>query len=300
MEENYEFFGLIVLYNPDTNLYLNNISTLLDLNINVIIYDNSTQLKSILEHEDSIFKLNPNIQFFHNNAKNLGLSFAFNDAISRISFENERNGLILFDQDSKINQESIKLLKEEYSKLILEDNFGILAGMPYRINGEKYRIRPTKNSIKRGDLIEVYQVPSSYSLIPIRTFKRIGNFEPDFFIDQIDNNFSLRCRQHGLKIYVNEKASFTHDIGLGSVMFFGKFLFPYSTVDRHYYQTRNLILSMNRYQGKKSTLIKLLIIRCLIVAYIGVVKGNFFERLKYTYFGILDGFKNKSGKYQIR
>lgn len=44
-ENNIEFYALIVLYNPEDSIYLKNIKSLLELNIKVIIYDNSTSIE---------------------------------------------------------------------------------------------------------------------------------------------------------------------------------------------------------------------------------------------------------------
>lgn len=165
----------------------------------------------------------------------------------------------------------------------------MLAGFPLRKNGEPYRVRKLKTA-SFNHLVKVYQIPSSYSLIPMRTFRKIGNFEKD------DNNYSLRFVQNNLNIFIDVRAKFIHDIGLGDVMFFNKFLFPYSTPDRHYYQTRNLILSYKRYNLGDFKLIKKLGIRCIIIGYIGITKGNLFKRLNYMFRGIRDGINNKGGK----
>lgn len=294
-ENNINFYALIVLYNPEDDSYLENIKSLKKLNVKIIIYDNSTSIELLENNQNKIKQIHGGISYYHNNAQNLGLSFAFNDTISRLGFLNEQDGLFIFDQDSLITIESISFLMDSFKKIINVYNFGMLAGYPLRKNGEPYRVRKLQMKCP-NHLMQVYQIPSSYSLIPMKTFKTIGNFEKDFFIDQIDNNFSLRCVKNNLNIYIDTRAKFIHDIGLGDVMFFNKFLFPYSTPDRHYYQTRNLILSYRRYKFKN--LYKKLIIRCLIIFYIGLTKGNLFKRLKFMLKGIIDGFNNKGGKLE--
>ncbi len=57
------FYGLIVLFNPDTDLFVQNIKTLLQSGVDVIIYDNSTSPEVVKknyelvknESEDNIF-----------------------------------------------------------------------------------------------------------------------------------------------------------------------------------------------------------------------------------------------------
>ena len=295
IQDDIKFYALIVLYNPEDKSYIKNIQSLLQVNIKVIIYDNSTSLEIIEDNQQNIAKIEGDTYFYHNNANNLGLSYAFNDAINKLDFLKNQDGIFIFDQDSIITIESISFLINSFKKLINETNFGILAGYPLRKNGEPYRVRKLDMKCP-NHLMQVYQIPSSYSLIPMKTFRTIGNFEKDFFIDQIDNNYSLRCVKNNLNIYIDTRAKFIHDIGLGDVMFFNKFLFPYSTPDRHYYQTRNLILSYKRYKIGNIKLAKKLVTRCVIIGYIGIAKGNLFNRLYYMFRGIKDGLSNKGGK----
>lgn len=289
------FYGIIVLYNPETDLFLENIKLLVELGIKVYVYDNSVRKGIIDINEEKITSLDLSIVYIHNNGDNKGLSFAFNDLISRVIDAGEDNGVFFFDQDSDINPESILHLIADFKTFEKREDIGIIAGMPMRKNGKPYRLRQ-QNPLESGDIVEVTRVPTSYSLIPIRTFRKLGLFEADFFIDQIDNNYSLRCQQNSLKVLVDKRAVFTHEIGLGDVMFFNKFLFPYGSPFRHYYQVRNLILSYSRY--KMPTLKKLMAVltRSLIVFYIGILKGQFRIRMNYLFKGIKDGFNNKGGK----
>jgi len=294
---NTRFYALIVLYNPKDSLFIENVRKLLLNDVSVIIYDNSTSFETIEKNNFAIKSISSEILFFHNNALNMGLSYAFNDAITRLGDLRDEDGLFLFDQDSQINIKSIKFLIESFLILLNNSDFGMLAGMPIRKDGNPYRMRPTDNYVSNNsNLVEVYQIPSSYSVIPIGTFRKVGNFEQDFFIDQIDNNFSLRCYKSGLKIFIDKRATFVHDIGLGDVKIFNKFLFPYSTPDRHYYQTRNLILSYKRYKVGNFKLFKKVFLRVIIVIYIGLVKGHFFSRIKFAIRGIKDGLHNIGGK----
>jgi rhamnosyltransferase len=297
-EKNIKFYALIVLYNPEGDLYVDNVKKLILGDINVVVYDNSTSVDILAKNRSNILKISNSILVLDNNGENLGLSYAFNDAVKKLSDLQDYDGLFIFDQDSIVNSESIAVLQESYKKLIGDLSFGMLAGFPLRKDGHPYRVRGKNRSFQDDyNLQEVYQIPSSYSVIPKRTFNVIGNFENDFFIDQIDNNFSLRCVQNGLKIFIDKRAEFIHDIGLGNVFFLKTFLFPYSSPDRHYYQTRNLILSYTRYKVKRIKLFKKLFMRCLVIIYIGISKGDFFLRCKYGFLGIRDGINNIGGKF---
>ncbi len=295
---NSSFFGLIVLYNPEGDLFIENIQKLIKLGISVIIYDNSTSLTTIERNEKKLKRLPAGITFFHNRGANLGLSSAFFETVEKlIGSESSTSGIFFFDQDSVITEPTILRLMQSFNKMIVKDDFGMVCGIPVKDDNTNYRIRYVNNSTIEDEFIEVSRVPISFALIPLRTFGVVGNFEKDFFIDYIDNNFCFRCRANGLKIFVDREAPFLHEVGLGNISFLNM-TFPYSTADRHYYQIRNRILSSKNLQGSKILLIKELIFRIGVIAIIGLKKGDFFERMKYVRRGLWDGKRSVVGKYK--
>jgi rhamnosyltransferase len=181
--------------------------------------------------------------------------------------------------------------------LKLQKPFGIISALAMRKEGMPYRIRNRGvSSGKDSNLIEVDNVPSSFSLIPVTTFEKIGFFREDFFIDYIDMDFSLRCWKNNLPVYIARNATFTHDIGIGDVVIFKKRLFPYSDEYRHYYQVRNLILSFKFNNiGRFKTLIRVME-RIVIVFVIGVYAGGFNKRMYFLFKGIYHGYAGVSGK----
>lgn len=292
------FFAGIILYNPQNELFVDSVKLLVDFGIRVIIYDNSTIDAFIINNEKRISEtFGEEVVLLKSKSGNVGLGLPFNEIVKKVLATHNCKGIFFFDQDSEVNYKALISLTSSYHEIEKTENFGIIAGCPIRRNGNPYRLRKQNGLFSsKSNLIPVDQVPSSFSLIPISTFNKIGFFYEDFFIDHIDMDFSMRCWDNNLAIYVDKNAKFIHEVGVGDVIFLKKRLFPISDPYRHYYQVRNLILSLKRNNKKGWFFFKEVLIRIVVVFIISIYAGNFFERLKYLIKGMRDGFKGVSGK----
>jgi len=292
------FFAGIILYNPQNELFVESVKLLVDFGITVIIYDNSTIDSFIINNEKRINEtFGEKVVLLKSKSGNAGLGLPFNEIVKKAIATHNCKGIFFFDQDSEVNHKALISLTSSFHEIEKRQNFGIIAGCPIRRNGNPYRLRKRNGLFSsKSNLIPVDQVPSSFSLIPISTFNKIGFFHEDFFIDHIDMDFSMRCWDNNLAIYVDKNAKFIHEVGVGDVIFLKKRLFPISDAYRHYYQIRNLILSLKRNNKKGWFFLKEILIRIVVVFVISIYAGNFFERLKYLIKGMRDGFKGVSGK----
>ena len=293
------FYAGIILYNPEDKMYLKSIKVLLSLGLKVVIFDNSTSAKHFSTNEKLIFDaFGKDVILLKSEKGNIGLGYPFNQIVNISINEGNCKGIYFFDQDSEVNSEAVINLGKSFDKLTLQKPFGIIAALAMRKEGMPYRIRNRGVSSGKEDsnLIEVDNVPSSFSLIPVTTFEKIGFFREDFFIDYLDLDFSLRCWKNNLSVYIAKNATFTHNIGIGDVVIFKNFLFPYSDEYRHYYQVRNLILSFKFNNiGSFKTLISVMQ-RIIIVLLIGVYAGGFSNRMYFLFKGIYHGYRGVSGK----
>ncbi|MDB5014031.1 MAG: WbwY [Daejeonella sp.] len=293
------FCAGFVLYNPENDIFIKSIEVLLSLSIQVIVFDNSTTsdfLNKNIEVLEKAFK--SEIIILYSDEGNIGLAAGYNTIVEKVLTIDNCSGLFLFDQDTVLNHNAVTLLIDSFKTLATDGvPFGVLAGYPFRKENVPYRIRPIERSINGlGNLLRVKSVSSSFSLIPLETFKRIGLFRTDFFIDHIDMDFSMRCWNNGLPVYIELNAKFEHNIGIGDVMIFGHYLFPIGDDYRHYYQVRNMIISYS-YNDKSVWLIyKDIVVRSLVVLAISVYAGGFVKRYGFLLKGIKDGFKGVTGK----
>lgn len=297
------FYAGFILFNPKDNLYLKSIQILLAKEVKIIVFDNSTSNEYLEANEKLLFNTFGNdIILLKSEKGNVGLGYPFNQIVQVSIKRRNCKGIYFFDQDSEVNREAVINLENSFEKLNQQKNsFGIVAAMAMRKEGMPYRIRQREISTQiANNLIAVDQVPSSFSLIPISTFEKIGFFQEDFFIDHIDMDFSMRCWKNNLSVYIDSSARFVHEIGIGDVVIFNKYLFPYSDEYRHYYQVRNHILSLIRSNASFLIIIKEVFIRILIVTIISIYVGNVYKRLKYLFKGIYDGFNNISGQLILK
>ena len=296
-ENEKKFYAGIILFNPENELFVRSIEILLSCKIKVIVFDNSTKLECLSYNRQLLFdRFEDNVIVLKSAKGNVGLGYPFNQVVNIAIKEGNCKGIYFFDQDSEVNLEAIINLEKSFNLLYLKEPFGIIAATAMRQNGMPYRIRKRQEVSNYSNLLKVHQVPSSFSLIPVTTFEKVGFFYEDFFIDHIDMDFSMRCWENNLSIYVDKNAKFIHEVGVGDVIFFKKRLFPISDPYRHYYQIRNLILSLSRNNKKGWFFFKEVLIRTVVVFVISIYVGNFFERLRYLTKGMRDGFKGVSGK----
>lgn len=297
------FYAGIILFNPENSLYLNSIKVLLSLGVKIVVFDNSTTFADLVTNEKLIFEaFGGEVVFLKSEKGNVGLGYPFNEIVKIAIKEGNCKGIYFFDQDSEVNSEAILNLEKSFEKLSSrQQQFGIIAALAMRKEGMPYRIR-IRSIVAETDpnLIEVDQVPSSFSLIPMSTFKKIGFFYEDFFIDHIDMDFSMRCWINNLPVFIDTNAKFIHGIGIGDVKIFNKYLFPFSDEYRHYYQIRNHVLSLKRNKISYLIILKEVFIRIMVVTVISIYAGKFFKRFKYLFKGIYDGFNNISGKLIVK
>lgn len=293
----YKFASVIVLYNPENDMYIKSLKILNKLNIKLYVFDNSDKVHVRKKNKLNIEMNFDKVTFYSENNGNVGISKAYNIVVSNILKKDDLNGLFLFDQDSQIEKKSLQRLIKNFKFLSDKEQFGSISGFPIRNSNEPYGLYKfgTQNYERTG-IISVSRVPSSYSLIPITTFKRIGLFNENYFIDHIDIDFCLRCSINKLGVYVDKYAPFIHNVGEGDLNLFGLIKIPVCSPYRHYYQVRNQILCYKQYKTSLLKLILNLTRRFVLIFIISLFKFNFVHRIKFSILGVLDGLNNVKGK----
>jgi rhamnosyltransferase len=202
-------------------------------------------------------------------------------------------GILFLDQDSTVAPQSLRRLIASF--VAEAEGLGVIGGFPVRSDGQPYRTRALRNGGSQPDLLECRMVPSSFSIIPVRTFKVVGSFHEDFFIDHIDVDFCARCRRAGLRVIADRQATFSHAIGEQSVVAFGKYLCPGAAPFRYYFQFRNCLLSARRGGMTKGSAVYALLKHAAVVALASAILGGGRERLRWSLRGLRDGLLGRSG-----
>lgn len=185
---------IIVTYNPDKSFF-ERVKTLSTIANDLIIVDNHS--KNI----DNFHFKNKNIHVIKLN-HNYGIGYAQNVGINYIEKHIDVDGIFFLDQDSYIDKNSFDEFIKDYKMLGKDEK--ILSCY----KDKRFHYNQT------NQFLEVNEVISSGSLIPISLFNSLGLFRDDFFIDFVDYEWCWRARNMGVKIYVDssDKITFVHQI----------------------------------------------------------------------------------------
>ena len=237
---------------------------------------------------------------------NIGLASAQNLGISYALEDDEITYIFLLDHDSAPAEGSLSKLAEALEQACKDESFGILGMLPIEEENVEWMRKKVKvaesisPTITLGgrNLTEVWTVMASGSLINRKHFERYGFFDDDFFIDDVDHDFSLRLHCDGLKNFVANDAILIHNLGEQvQVNFLGRKLnFTRHQPFRLYFITRNAIWMWRRYFTRlpKYTIRDFFITSRNILRTLLIDRDFRLENIKYIALGTRDGiFKIK-------
>lgn len=295
--------AVIVTYNPDEDIFVRQINSLLS-EVDYIIFvdnasDNINSLETILNTQFAdyfkakIFLLKNIENFGLGKSQNIGIDFA-------ISLNSD--DLLILDHDSIIDFGFCTNLLNDRRKLVEQGlKIGAIGPIYYNeITNEIYPITkfygPFIERIKIDSLPkEATFIIASGSLISVKNILIIGKMNEELFIDYVDVDWCFRSKNLGFGIYVSPTAKMKHVIGDKRGNFFGRTISIHSPL-RRYYLTRNSIFMLKAsyipfgYKLRESVLNSFRIIVLLVTQN---------EKRKYLnsfIFGFKDGLQNNFGK----
>lgn len=272
--------AIIVTYNIGKVFLENFNATKAQVDEVIIIDNNSTSptkaMLSNLENQAKIIHLKANKGLAY--AQNIGIEFVIN---------NNYKWALFLDHDSKIAPNMVYNLLESYNKFqdpairllapnIVEQNIEHQTKYFQLINPYKF----VRKSLTNEEYINPLFVINSGSLIYVDTFREIGFFREDFFIDYIDIEFCLRLHKAGMKILLAKKAEIYHKLGDKTLHhFLGKKVITTNHNSlRRYYIFRNRSYLWRRYFTKMPAYI----VFDLTASINDIVKIILFEKQKLT------------------
>ena len=278
-----EVYAGIVLYNPNLERLAKVIESIEgDVQSLLLIDNGSFNFDNISEAYSSRERI-----FIIANKRNEGIARALNQ-ICQYGIDKGYKWCLTLDQDTICPPKLVELLYR-YAD---DPNHGIICpAVHYEgINMDTKR--------KEGGEY-VYACMTSASLTNLEAWKKVGGFREDYFIDFVDNEYCMKLKLSGYKVFRTFDCSISHQLGESREI---KFLW-WSTKGtihsslRCYYMIRNNILFIRQY-SKELNIIK----EYTKVGYIA------FGQLLYSRYkakdlahilkGIKDGFKGKTGKYE--
>ena len=274
----------VIWYNPD-NENINNIKTYINYVEKIYIIDNS--MKSNMKLSSSLN--NDKIEYVYNN-KNLGIAKALNFACEK-AINDGFEWILTMDQDSSFDSDGIKKYFETFDNME-NKNIGIFSPRHILKND-------TKEFDESSDFLEVDHVMTSGNLLNLSVWEKIGKFDENLFIDEVDSEICFRIIESGYKVIQLNKIRMFHELGnLEKRNFFTRKISVLNHNHiRKYYIMRNKFYMLKKYKKYR-------------LRYIYYILNDFFKvifyekdklrKLKYMFKGITDFMKNKMGELDDR
>jgi rhamnosyltransferase len=228
--------AIIVSYNPAPSL-VDSIDALLQQVDSVVIVDNAsdTACQKTLRQATS----KPGVELIRH-ITNLGIAAALNTGI-RYAQQKKYLWIATFDQDSRVTPGYMENMLAAYEDDPDHERIALIAPVYHNEQAAFYYDQTT---VTTAAFTEIETAMTSGNLVNLSIFKTVGLFREDFFIDYVDHEFCLRCRNHGLKLIQATGALLEHNLGrLSRHTFLGKnpVVSNHSPL-RRYYVARNRIV----------------------------------------------------------
>lgn len=233
--------AIIITLNPDKNI-IRNVSILTKQVDKILVIDNASHKTA-----NALFTIidNANKVKCIFNKENIGLAAGLNIGVM-YALRNNFKWVVLFDQDSIVNENYINSLLNTYDAVDDSDRVVVIAPRYQDLTTGKIQSF-SKKAYKKYSSITTTN--TSGSLIKVDIFNKIGLFRSDFFIDYIDKEFCLRCMINGYKIIESYNTMLLHNVGKPK-LFSLLWKTPISSNHlpmRRYYMTRNRMVIYKTY-----------------------------------------------------
>jgi rhamnosyltransferase len=175
------------------------------------------------------------------NAENLGVAAALNQGCRRAA-ERGAEWVVTFDQDSVPAADLLLCLADEWERHPQRDRIGLV--------GVNFRASSGRTLRREGTgLADARTVITSGSLLNLAAWRAVGPFREDFFIDEVDHDYSLRLRREGWLVTVSRRVLMDHDLGSPRRRHAWQPVLSHHSPLRRYYMVRNRILLAREHLG---------------------------------------------------
>lgn len=223
----------MVLYQPDWKITENAVKSLAPQVCKLCIVDNTPNA----DNSKHLAKYK-NVEYIPLK-ENRGIATAQNIGIRKLL--TDKFDFVLFsDQDSIAPSTVVTKLIEDFETLSKHMTVGVIGPTVInRATGETYK--PT-HMIEESEIDGLkfnirHTIISSFSLVRLDLFKKIGLFREDLFIDFVENEWHFRLAQHNINVIQSKRATIQHELG-DTKHFLGQNISIASPM-RLYYQFRN-------------------------------------------------------------
>lgn len=282
--------ALVTLYHP-TDEVVENMKILSQQVNHVFVIDNTPN-----ESFENMFSMIENITY-KANLENFGLSKAFNILLKNENIK-EYDYIIFFDQDSRIDDEFIHKLIEEFMLVSnkLNSNQIFIGPAYFNRNTNVLKIPKDKKEIENG-IFKVKSIITSGLLTTYECLKSINFWNEKIFLDLAELELCWRFISIGGYVCLSSNIVLQHSLGYGNLRI-GKKHIAKSIPVREYYQTRECLKLL----FKSYTPLRFRLIFLYRIFFSPIIRLIYYDykkqRIKYYFLGILDFFRGKNGVFQ--
>jgi len=279
---------IIVTYWPDVG-FAERVEYLSTLFTRILVVDNSggpNQEVNLL-----LLTKKYNIEILINTC-NLGIATAMNKGINW-SINKGYKWTLTLDQDTLIKDNILDEVGVVYDTIQSKKFIGLI-GCNYK---DLHGSVPTHWSVSQENntYIDALVFISSGSFLNNKAFLDCGPFREDYFIDYVDNEYSLRAISKGYHIYITKKYLMTHSVGnrTSHKFIWRNFYTNNHVAFRRYFIARNRIWTLKKYWKYNTFWCS----HQILVAIIEVLKIILFESGKtLKLIALLDGYLDAFSK----
>lgn len=271
--------SLIITYNPDAGL-LNLVETIFNQVNLVIIVDNFSDNSSSV-FIDLIKEKYPEIKLIKND-NNFGIAKALNQGFEEAKKSNIDH-VLTFDQDSTPFDNIVSIIKEVYNSYDNKAEIGAI-GVGYVPNYTERFTEINKNQL----YYEKDYLITSGCMLSVDTFCKIGGFREDFFIDNVDIEYSLRLKKNGKKSLITTKSGMIHKAGdplRKKILGFTVTSSNHSSFRRYFMSRNHVIVTRDYFLINPYFILKLNFFYILAIIQIIMVEKDIRSKLKSSYRG---------------
>ena len=279
----------LILYHPGADV-LSNINSYYNHVDKIFVFDNTETETYIKQSLQALSKVE-----YYQDFKNGGIANRLNEG-AEIAIQQGFEWMLTMDQDSCFTHNAIHFYIDCFNKYSVKEKvamFGIEFG------------GLQKSSTEKCLTSKEHQLITSGALVNLATFKTIGKFDENLFIDLVDHDYSIRAKICGFQLIRFTNIYLSHQIGkevnrssLKTLFIFKKKKNIHSPL-RIYYIYRNLLYLQKKYKGNERAFVK-----CVQVTAKNNIANSFFygrEAIKIVQYLIQarrDYGKNKMGKIE--
>ncbi len=229
---------------------------------------------------------------------NLGIATALNQGMDWAKAHGFQWVLTL-DQDTLVHENLMVALTEIYQRCGTKADIALI-GSGYdnaNVGAPDQMVRTDTPGTWREVTVNI----TSGSLISLRVYTIVGRFREDFFIDCVDQEFCLRARALGYRIWVSDMPLMTHALGdYAEKRIFGyRFAYTNHPPVRRYYSSRNRMVLMKSYFFMEPIWVMDLLRRFMQdIILILLFEDAKYRKLRAICMGVADFFMGRMGRFR--